>query len=211
MDNVCHTLVGAALGEAGLKHRTRWGSATLMIASNLPDVDVLVFATSTPSVAFRRGWTHGILADLLLPPLLAGVMMLIASRARARHPESADPLPRPSQLLLLSYIGVILHVLMDLLNNYGVRLLMPFSQHWFYGDVLFIVDPWLWVVLGAGVGLARRWRSVRPARGSLLLSAAYVLAMIVGARAARSEIVDRWQQVQGSPPRASMVGPVPVT
>ena len=67
MDNLCHTLIGAALGEAGLKRTTRFGNATLMIASNLPDVDVLVFATATPSVAFRRGWTHGILADALLP------------------------------------------------------------------------------------------------------------------------------------------------
>jgi inner membrane protein len=212
MDNICHTLVGAALGEAGLRRRTRWGTATLMIASNLPDVDVLVFATSTPSVAFRRGWTHGILADVLLPPLLTGLMMLIASRARARQSvASAEPLPRPSQLLLLSYIGVILHVLMDLLNTYGVRLLMPFSQRWFYGDVLFIVDPWLWMVLGAGIWLARRQHSARPARGALLLAATYVLVMIVAARAARAEIVDRWQQAEGSPPRAVMVGPVPVT
>src|SRR5690349_11617106 len=63
MDNVCHTLVGAALGEAGLKRGTRLGLVTLMIASNLPDLDVLVFLTSTPSVAFRRGWTHGVLAQ----------------------------------------------------------------------------------------------------------------------------------------------------
>src|SRR6188508_3837495 len=75
MDNLCHTLVGAALGEAGLKRRTRFGSATLMIASNLPDIDVLVFATGTPAVAFRRGWTHGVLAQALLP--LAFVVCLL--------------------------------------------------------------------------------------------------------------------------------------
>jgi inner membrane protein len=202
VDNLCHTLVGAALGEAGLKRRTPLGSATLMIASNLPDIDVLVFATSTPSVAFRRGWTHGVLADLLLPLLLTGIIVL-ASRRRAEV--------RPRQILALSYIGVILHVLMDLLNSYGVRLLMPFSQHWFYGDVLFIIDPWLWVVLGAGVWLARQRRSAKPARGSLLVAAVYVAVMIVSARAARTEIVDRWQQVEGTPPRALMVGPVPLT
>ncbi len=212
MDNLCHTLVGAALGEAGLKRRTRFGSATLMIASNLPDIDVLVFATSTPSVAFRRGWTHGILADLLLPPLLTGIILLLASRRRARGAaESLEPPIRPLHLLSLSYLGVIVHVLMDLLNNYGVRLLMPFSQHWFYGDVLFIIDPWLWIILGAGIGLARRRRSVRPARGSLLFASAYVLAMIVLARAARAEIIDRWQQVEGRPPQALMVGPMPIT
>jgi len=52
---------------------------------------------------------------------------------------------------------------------------------------------------------------VAPARGSLVLATAYVLAMIVSARAARGEIIERWQQVEGTPPRALMVGPMPIT
>jgi len=190
MDNLCHTLVGAALGEAGFKRRTRFGSATLMIASNLPDIDVLVFAT-----------------DALLPPLLAGVMLFVASR----RPATSAPSFKPMQALLLSYIGVILHVSMDLLNTYGVRLLMPFSQRWFYGDVLFIIDPWLWLVLGTGVGLSLRRRAPNWSRASLVVAAAYVLAMLIAARAARAEMVDRWQQVEGQPPQALMVGPIAVT
>src|SRR5204863_1442164 len=82
MDNVCHTLVGAAFGESGLKRRTAFGNATLMISANIPDIDVFVFATRTPSVAFRRGWTHGVLAQALLPIALTGVMWLIARRWR---------------------------------------------------------------------------------------------------------------------------------
>ena len=54
MDNVCHTLVGAALGRAGLAQRTRFGAAALMISANIPDLDVLVFATNTIAVSFRR-------------------------------------------------------------------------------------------------------------------------------------------------------------
>jgi len=208
MDNLCHTLVGAALGEAGLKRRTRFGNATLMIASNLPDIDVLVFATGTPSVAFRRGWTHGILADALLPPLLTAVMLLVASR---RTTTSTQPSVKPMQLLLLSYVGVILHVVMDLLNTYGVRLLMPFSQQWFYGDVLFIIDPWLWLALATGVSLSIRRRAPNWSRVSLAIAATYVLAMLVAARVARADILDRWRQVEGQPPNALMVGPIPVT
>src|SRR5439155_5643596 len=150
----------------------------------------------------------GVLADLLLPPLLTAIIVWYARR----RPAPAGSLPvRPRDILLLAYLGVIVHVLMDLLNNYGVRLLMPFSQHWFYGDVLFIIDPWLWMVFGGGVWLARRRRSVAPAGGSRVLATAYVLAMIVSARAARGEIIARWQQVEGKPPQALMVGPVPVT
>src|SRR4026209_268033 len=168
MDNLCHTLVGAALGEAGLERRTRFGHATVEIASTLPDIDVLVFATGTPSVAFRRGWTHGILADALLPPLLTAVMLLVASR---RTTTSTQPSVKPMQLLLLSYVGVILHVVMDLLNTYGVRLLMPFSQQWFYGDVLFIIGPWLWLALATGVSLSIRRRAPNWSRVSLAIAA----------------------------------------
>src|SRR5690349_13961400 len=125
MDNLCHTLAGAALSRAGLKSRTQLASATLMIASNLPDLDVLVFATDVPSISFRRGWTHGVLAQATLP-LALGAIMYGIGRWRARS-GAKEPL-RAGWLIGLSYIGVLLHVAMDLLNNYGVRLLMPFSQ-----------------------------------------------------------------------------------
>jgi len=37
---------------------------------------------------------------------------------------------------------------MDWTNNYGVRLLLPWSSKWFYGDLVFIVDPFLWALFG---------------------------------------------------------------
>jgi inner membrane protein len=43
-----------------------------------------------------------------------------------------------------------------LLNVYGIRLLEPFSSQWFYGDTLFIIDPWLWALLIASIWLSRR-------------------------------------------------------
>jgi len=208
MDNLCHTLVGAALGEAGLKRRTRLGSATLMIASNLPDLDVLVFATGTPAVAFRRGWTHGVLAQALLPIALAVVMAIVAA-TRSRS-EDATPV-RLGWLLLFSYVGVLLHVAMDFLNNYGVRLLMPFQPRWFYGDTLFVIDPWLWLMLGAGIWLARRQGVPRPARAAVVASALYIILMFMSARAARTIVTEAWTAANGSAPQALMVGPMPVT
>jgi inner membrane protein len=207
MDNLCHTLVGAALGEAGLKRQTRFGALTLMIASNLPDLDVLVFATSTPAIAFRRGWTHGILAQALLPVALAGVMTAVG-RWRAADPSASV---RFGVTLLLAYTGVLLHVFMDYLNNYGVRLLMPLQQRWFYGDTLFIIDPWLWLVLGGGVWLARRQLSGRPAQGALLTAALYIGVMLLSAQAARGAVAGAWTAANGNPPQALMVGPMPVT
>src|SRR4030095_8070227 len=90
MDNVCHTLVGAAFGEAGLKRGTRFGAAALMISANIPDLDVLVFATSTPPVAFRRGGTRGRGAQRGLPILVRGVFWLL-DRQRPRRGDGSPP------------------------------------------------------------------------------------------------------------------------
>lgn len=195
MDNLCHSLAGAALGEAGLKQRTALGMSTLIIASNLPDIDVGVFATSTLAMSFRRGWTHGVLALVVLPIALAAAMTLwdqFAARRRG-SPASSERL-HVGWLLVLAYVGTWLHVFMDFLNSYGVRLLMPFSGRWFYGDALYIVDPWLYLALGAGVALARRRRSrnqpgaPRPARIGVAIAAVYMAMMLVSNTWARSAV-----------------------
>ncbi len=207
MDNVCHTLAGAALGEAGLKTRTRFGNAVLMISANLPDVDALAFLGSTPIVAIRRGWTHGVLAQALLPILFTGVVVLIDRLWRSRDGRRV----RPWQVLLLSYAGVLSHVFLDWLNAYGIRLLMPFSNRWFYGDAMFIVDPWLWLAFGGGVFLARRRLSLRPARVALLAAAVYIGVMVWSAAVARQRVRDAWIEAHGRPPRAWMAAPVAVS
>ena len=72
MDNLCHTLVGAALAQSGLKRRTPLATATLLVAANLPDADVISLAWgSTTGLGFRRGWTHGVLALSLWTFVLA--------------------------------------------------------------------------------------------------------------------------------------------
>lgn len=177
-----------------------------MIAANLPDVDVLVFATDVPSVAFRRGWTHGVLAQAVLPIALAGVVVLAARSFARRGTDRETAAFAP--LLILSYVGVLSHVFLDYLNNYGVRLLMPFVNRWFYGDTLFIIDPWLWLLFGTAVAAGRSGR-VRHTRVWLLLASIYILGMAGSAVAARSHVADSWRQQHGREPHAFMVGPVP--
>jgi inner membrane protein len=208
MDNLCHTLAGAALAEAGLKRHTRFGGAALMVAANLPDVDAMAFFASTPSVALRRGWTHGLLAQAVLPIVLTAIVILCDRWRPSRAPHR--PRVHPVAVLLLCYAGVLSHVAMDWLNNYGVRLLMPFSGKWFYGDALFIIDPWLWVTLGAGVLLARRRRGWVPAAAAAAIATSYMVAMTISAQSARQIVVNAWTAAHGGPPMALMVGPLPV-
>jgi inner membrane protein len=209
MDNLCHTLMGAAIGEAGLKSTTRFANPALMIASNLPDLDVLVFATSVPAASFRRGWTHGVLAQTLLPIAFTG-LLLLWDRWRPQR-DARAPAARAGALLLISYVGVLSHVLLDYLNNYGVRLLMPFSNRWFYGDTLFIVDIWMLLALGAGIYFSRRRSRTWPARCVLAAVSIYIGVMLVSAGASRRIVLDAWIRDHGSPPKALMVGPLPIT
>jgi len=204
MDNVCHTLVGVAVARTGFHRKTALATTTAAIAANLPDVDVLVFATSMPSVAFRRGITHGLPAQALLPIACAGVMWWLGRRGIGRGRA-----PRFEWLLALSYIGILSHVFLDYLNSYGIRLLSPMSPRWFYGDAVFIVDIWLWIVLGAGTVAAGRSRP-RYAVIALIIAGLYVSGMLVSARAARTIVHDAWISRTGEAPRGLMVGPVPL-
>ncbi|HEX6162588.1 MAG TPA: metal-dependent hydrolase [Vicinamibacterales bacterium] len=191
MDNLCHSLIGMALSRAGLNKRTALATSTLVIANNLPDIDVAVFATDTLAMSFRRGWTHGVLAQATLPIALTGAMLVYDRyRIRPAGHQAIGPseVVRPGQLLLLSYIGVLLHVFMDFTNSYGVRLLMPFSERWFYGDALYIVDPWLYLTLGLGWWLARK--HAKPARIGVALAAIYVAAMLASNALARREVAN---------------------
>jgi inner membrane protein len=215
MDNVCHTLVGAACGAAGLNRRTRFGAATLMISANIPDIDVLVFATGTPWIEFRRGWTHGVLAQIALPVAWTGMVWLFDRMRRARGWEGdrAASAPKPFHAgwtLLLAFVGVYSHVFLDYLNNYGVRVMTPIDWQWFYGDAIFIVDPWMWAMLAAGIWITSSRGQPRPARVALLVMSGYIAAMLISGQVARGIVADRWRQAHGHAPRALMVGPVPV-
>src|SRR5689334_1794912 len=205
MDNLCHSLIGMAMSRAGLNRRTALATSTLVIANNLPDIDVGVFATSTLAMSFRRGWTHGVLAQATLPIALTGAMLIYD---KYRKKKSPDEIVRPMQILLLSYIGVLLHVFMDFTNSYGVRLLMPFSDRWFYGDALYIVDPWLYLSLGLGWFLAKR--NPRPARIGVAIAAIYVIAMLGSNLIARREVAAGLARAGRSADTRFMVTPVVV-
>ncbi|HVM42435.1 MAG TPA: metal-dependent hydrolase [Gemmatimonadales bacterium] len=217
MDNLCHTLVGAALAEAGLRRRTPLATATLLIAANIPDVDGILYWLPLPkedALGFRRGWTHGVLAMAAWPFVLTGLMLAWDRWIRRRgHPEREPA--RPRALLALSLVGVLTHPLLDLCNTYGVRLLMPFSGHWFHGDTLFIVDPWMWLLLGLGWLVARELRrrgAARPeraARAALAVATAYVLLMAASNLAARG-IVRRAALAEGGAVSSLMVSPLPL-
>jgi inner membrane protein len=209
MDNIAHTLAGAALGEAGLKRATGLAMPTLMIAANLPDVDALGILFGH-NLDWRRGWTHGPIALVVLPLLLAAIMFGFDrwQMRRGTRPEGR-PEVRFGGLLALSYAGIATHPPLDFLNTYGIRWLMPFSERWFYGDTLFIIDPWLWAALGLGVWIARRRGSRAPAVAAIGVASAYILAMGIAGRAAERIAAREIEAAGLGAPAAVLASPVP--
>ena len=202
MDNLTHTLVGAALAEAGLKRRTALASATLMIGANFPDIDVIAVPFGE-SLTWRRGATHGFLALAILPFVLAWLMQMYDRRVRLRRTPGAEPADF-RQLLILSAISIWTHPTLDFMNTYGVRWLMPFVNKWFYADGLFIIDLWLWIVLLAGVVWARRAKWPRPARAALGFLVVYMVVNLGITEVGRREVARRY------PGARYMLGPPPV-
>ena len=153
MDPVAHTIVGASLAETRLGQSSPFARLTLILGANAPDLDAVTMLINRDlSLWFRRGWTHGVLALAVLPLLLTGLICLL-DRWIA-HLRNERPRVRLGPLLTLSYIAVLSHPALDWLNTYGVRFLMPFDGRWFYGDALFIIDPWVWLLSGSAVVIA---------------------------------------------------------
>jgi inner membrane protein len=167
LDPLTHTLVGANLASTRLGDKTPLAAAALIIGANLPDVDAILYFTGHQDLAlgFRRGWTHGALALLVLPFLQTALLMLYA---RARRIDV-----HARWLLALSALAILTHPTLDWLNNYGMRWLMPFRGTWFYGDSVYIMDPWLWMFLGVGWLISRR-----PTRMLVLLFIFFAAAIV---------------------------------
>lgn len=210
MDPVCHTLVGATLGCTGLEKTTRYSRATLIVGANLPDIDVIAhFMDGTASYAFRRGITHGIPALIVLPALLA---IAVLAWHRLFASKSDGPPLSARWLLILSLIAVWTHPLLDWMNTYGMRWLMPMINEWYYGDTLFIIDWIVWLVLMAALIASRARFSkrldwyARPASLALGFLVGYIVLNFgitrLAERTARTEL-------SNDPPVRMLASPVP--
>jgi inner membrane protein len=143
-------------------------------------------------------------------PFLAVAIIWLWEKLR---PGEEGPL-KLGGLLLACFLAVLSHPLLDLMNTYGTRVLEPFSHRWFYADTLFIVDPWIWVMLILGLEmswhaerLGKDWR--RPAAWGFTAMLLYIgLNAAISARAVAltRPLVERVAQ-----PRMIVAGEVPLT
>ena len=182
MDPFTHSLVGLSAAKAGLGRLSPLATTVCVVAANAPDSDVIVGLTTDRwnYLHHHRGITHSIVGTLalavLLPSIVYGADRLVTVLRRRRTRI------RYRGLLVASLIATATHPLMDWTNNYGVRPFLPWSGKWFYGDLVFIVDPYIIMILGGAAFLATsdRWPKIIP---WLLVAGAFiVLSFLVGSR-----------------------------
>jgi inner membrane protein len=161
MDNVTHGLAGMLMADVAAQYvarrrgrvvstRVRRAAVVLgLVAAEFPDSDLvysgpLVGMGPLGYLLHHRGHTHTLIWATISAVVLWGVTRWWLGRDRR-----ADRLERTmasTPLLLLALAGTWSHLLLDFTNSYGVHPFWPFDDRWFYGDAVFIVEPWLWLV-----------------------------------------------------------------
>lgn len=145
MDNLTHGLTGVGIAfvtqevinipQPGLV-------VTALIASQLPDLDVLIGSKDkTAYLKHHRGFSH----SLLLAPIFS---LFIALGVKIFTPQTNFWL-----LFGVGFLSLGLHLFFDLLNAYGTKLFWPISNRRFAWDILMIVDPFLIIIFGLGIYL----------------------------------------------------------
>lgn len=156
----------------------------MALAAEAPDLDVL-WSFKGPVVGFahHRGFTHSFAGLILVCAVVIGFMYLVW-RVRGRRTNIPNLPPRWGLLFLFAYVAGLSHILLDYTNNYGVRPFWPFWEKWYSWDIVFIVEPALYVILILGLvvpGIVSRHQALPRGR----TAATVALICVLGFYAAR--------------------------
>jgi len=145
-------LFGGLLARTGLNRQSALATAALVLAAEAPDLDVFSrLGGRVFGFVHHRGFTHTFLGLPVVAAIVLAVLWLYWRSYGHRRQHPWQPPPRWGRLYLLAILGGLSHILLDFTNNYGVRPFAPFSSRWYSWDIVFIVEPVLWVLLLAGL------------------------------------------------------------
>lgn len=160
-----HLLTGALLARAAFAQAAdRRVLAVAALGALAPDVDVVMtFWDPLAAVKYHRGLTHSLAASLPLALAVTGVTSLVpGGRADWRTTVAA-------------LLGVLSHLLLDLLTPFGTRVLLPFDGARYALDLLYGIDPLFTATVLFGLVGARLVGGLRRAAlAGILLATLYV-------------------------------------
>ncbi|MSR65101.1 MAG: metal-dependent hydrolase [Verrucomicrobiae bacterium] len=177
MDTIAHGLAGAVIGYCGFRQRAgRAALAASVLGAEFPDIDiVLLLVNSETYLNWHRGITHSV---LLLPVWSWIVAFLVW-----------DMMGRKNFRILwgASAAGMLSHLVMDWITSYGTMLLSPVSDARFSLNLVFILDPYVWAMLGVGLWAVIRSQKPRPGLICIGVLCAYLLLCSAAKLHARHE------------------------
>lgn len=180
MDTLTHALSGALAGRllaprkgvAGALPPPVWQAVAVgTAAATFPDLDfVLGFVSELTYLRGHRGVTHSL---LLMPVWALLVAALMAGLFRLRRGREAAASWRAFYLIACS--GIFIHILGDLITQFGTMILAPFSDRRFGWGTTFIIDLGFSGIILAGLLASAFWRRSRvPAGLALMVLAGWV-------------------------------------
>lgn len=148
----------SALFPPGLDRR---GLAAVVLISLVPDLDALSLLAGPQAFLVLHG---GLLHGLALVPLLALCCLPLFRLFR----QAGTPPASWTRVWLFCCGLLCLHLWLDAVTPWGIKLLAPFSGERWRGNAVSCLDPLMLLAPLAGIVLSVRRRSPRPARWALV-------------------------------------------
>ncbi len=187
MDNLTHSLVGLTIAKSGLERLSPYATIVCVASANAADADVAsgLFGDRWTLLQHHRGITHSIVGTIVIGFLIPTLALAIERGASAIAKRKSRIHFRG--LVLASMLAAATHPILDWTNNYGVRPFLPWSRRWLYGDLVFIADPYIWLILGVPAFLLTSDSKLKTVAWATLAICITAILAVVG-RSSNSDI-----------------------
>ena len=168
MEPFTHAFTSLALGKSGESWLPRFGIAMLVAAGVAPDLDYASYLAG-PGAFFslHRTLFHSLLGGALLVCGVAAAFVVLDKKWPRSHVTQDKKFPPLAFFPALGVCaaGISGHILLDVASGVGVQLLWPFRSRWYRWNLDGNLDPWLLLILIAGLLLPLLFRLVNEEVG----------------------------------------------
>ncbi len=168
MEPFTHAFTSLALGKSGDRWLPRFGLAMLVTAGIAPDLDYASYLAGPGAfLRFHRTLFHSLAGGALLAFASAAIFCVLDKKWPQSHVTQDKKYPPLSFLAALAVcaIGIAGHILLDIASGVGVQLLWPFRSGWYRWSLDGNLDPWVLLILVAGLLLPLLFRLVNEEVG----------------------------------------------
>jgi membrane-bound metal-dependent hydrolase YbcI (DUF457 family) len=168
MEPFTHAFTSLALGKSGERWLPRFGVAMLVVAGVAPDLDYASYLAGPGAfLRLHRTLLHSLAGGVLLACAVAAAFYVLDKkwpRSNVAQDRKFPPL-RFLPALAVCAVAVGGHIVLDVASGVGVQLLWPFRPGWYRWNLDGNLDPWVLLILIAGLLLPLLFRLVNEEVG----------------------------------------------